>query len=590
MTGPPLLRSAARAGLVGGAALVYLALAGMIEKFNARNLISDWLTLGKLIMWLPPLLTGYFATRPRLVAGRTERLPPPAAVTAGVVAGAVAGALTALGVALVHVFPDGAVRSVFVSASPKLLEILTFGQSLGVGMLLLVLVGALLGGLGAGFRVLPDRLRRPLGVGLAVTLTFALLQRIIPPLLFQLDLSTAWLYSTTLLGLTVVGAVVVFAVSAGVTALWVAGGATVRRRVAGLPRGRRRLLDGTGVLLLAVALVALPQLLGSTLSQVLGTVGIFLLMGLGLNIVVGYAGLLDLGYVAFFAAGAYLTGLFTGAHLVTSLGELASPEFLLHLNFYPAVPLVIVVTAFIGVLIGAPVLRLRGDYLAIVTLGFGEIARVLLQSSWLVRLTGGPQGLRDVTDAHIGGVGFRDPQPFFYLVLAFCALAIFVSRRLADSRGGRAWSAMREDELAAEAMGVSTVKYKLLAFAMGAAIGCLSGTLFAVQIGSLAPASFTIFVSITALAVVILGGMGSIPGVVVGTMLLIGLPGLLDEFEEYKLLIYGAALIMVMVLRPQGLVPNVRRMRELEGEEAAQDEWLKQEEAPAVTVGGGGAS
>jgi len=168
-----------------------------------------------------------------------------------------------------------------------------------------------------------------------------------------------------------------------------------------------------------------------------------------------------------------------------------------------------------------------------------------------------------------------------------------VSQRLAGSRVGRAWSAMREDELAAEAMGVSTIKYKLLAFAMGAAVGCLSGTLFAVQIGSIASGSFTILVSITVLAIVILGGMGSIPGVIVGTLLLIGLPGLLDEFEEYRLLIYGAALIMIMVLRPQGLVPNVRRMRELEGEEAAQDEWLKQEEAeaaPAVTVAGGGAS
>jgi branched-chain amino acid transport system permease protein len=216
---------------------------------------------------------------------------------------------------------------------------------------------------------------------------------------------------------------------------------------------------------------------------------------------------------------------------------------------------------------------------------------VLVQSSWLQDYTGGPQGLRDVTDAAIGGVGFRDPQPFFYLVLVFCALAIFVSQRLADSRVGRAWSAMREDELAAEAMGISSVKYKLLAFAMGAAVGCLSGALFAVQIGSIASGSFTILVSITALAVVIVGGMGSIRGVVVGTLLLIGLPGLLDEFEEYRLLVYGAALILVMALRPQGLLPNVRRMRELEGEEAAQDEWLKQEEAaPTVTVAGGGAA
>jgi branched-chain amino acid transport system permease protein len=147
---------------------------------------------------------------------------------------------------------------------------------------------------------------------------------------------------------------------------------------------------------------------------------------------------------------------------------------------------------------------------------------------------------------------------------------------------------MREDEMAAEAMGVSTIKFKLLAFAMGAAVGCLSGTLFAVQIGSITPESFTIIVSITALAVVILGGMGSIPGVIVGSMLLIGLPGLLDEFEEYRLLVYGAALILVMVLRPQGLVPNVRRSRELQEDEAAQDQWLKSEEAPAVTVGGGG--
>jgi branched-chain amino acid transport system permease protein len=147
---------------------------------------------------------------------------------------------------------------------------------------------------------------------------------------------------------------------------------------------------------------------------------------------------------------------------------------------------------------------------------------------------------------------------------------------------------MREDELAAEAMGVSTIRFKLLAFAMGAAVGCLSGTLFAVQIGSITPESFTIIVSITALAVVILGGMGSIPGVVVGSLLLIGLPGLLDEFEEYRLLVYGAALILVMVLRPQGLVPNVRRSRELQEDEAAQDQWLKSEETPAVSVGGGG--
>jgi branched-chain amino acid transport system permease protein len=584
-----LNRRVVRAGLVGGVAVVYLCLTGMIEKFDGRNLIGSFLTLGNLLLALPPLLAGYLATRPRLVAGRTERPAPRAAVAVGLLSGVLVGGVLAAGVALVEALPEGAVRRIFIQVSPELLSILTFGQSLPVGMALLLFYGAALGGLGAGFRLLPQRYRRPLGVGLAVTLVFALLQRIIPPLLFELGLDTRWLYSPTLLGLTIPGALVVFAVSAGLAALWSARGPTMRKRVEGLPPARRKVVNATGLLLLAVVLALLPQLIGSTLSQVLGQVGVFLLMGLGLNIVVGYAGLLDLGYVAFFATGAYLTALFTGANRVTSIGDLVAPAFVLHLNFYAAVALVIAATAFVGLLIGAPVLRLRGDYLAIVTLGFGEIARVLVQSSWLQDYTGGPQGLRDVTDAAIGGVGFRDPQPFFYLVLVFCGLAIFVSYRLADSRVGRAWSAMREDELAAEAMGISTVKYKLLAFAMGAAVGCLSGALFAVQIGSIASASFTIIVSITALAVVIVGGMGSIPGVVVGTMLLIGLPGLLDEFEQYRLLVYGAALIMVMTLRPQGLLPNVRRQRELQEEEAAQDQWLK-EEAPAVTVGGGGAA
>jgi branched-chain amino acid transport system permease protein len=588
VTGSELNRRAIRAGLVGAVALIYLALAGMIEKFDERNLIGDFLTLGNLLMALPSLLTGYLATRPRLVAGRRETAGPRATLAAGVIGGAIVGGITAAGVALVEALPEGAVRRIFIQVSPELLSILTFGRGVPVGLALLLVYGAVLGLLGAGFRLLPERIRRPIGVGLATTLIFALLQRIFPPLLFELGLDTRWLYSPVLLGLTVPGALVVFAVSAGLTALWGARGPVVRQRVQQLPPERRRLLNGTSLLLLAVVLAVLPQLIGSTLSQVLGQVGIYLLMGLGLNIVVGYAGLLDLGYVAFFATGAYLTALFTAANRVTSLGDLVEPAFALHLNFYLAVPFVIIVTAFVGVLIGAPVLRLRGDYLAIVTLGFGEIARVLVQSSWLQEFTGGPQGLRDVTDAAIGGVGFRDPQPFFYLVLVFCGLAIFVSQRLAGSRVGRAWSAMREDELAAEAMGVSTIKFKLLAFAMGAAVGCLSGAMFAVQIGSIAPASFTILVSITVLAVVILGGMGSIPGVIVGTLLLIGLPGLLDEFEEYRLLVYGAALILVMVLRPQGLVPNVRRQRELQEDEAAQDQWLKSEEAPAVTVGGGG--
>ncbi|HYY07708.1 MAG TPA: branched-chain amino acid ABC transporter permease, partial [Actinomycetota bacterium] len=210
---------------------------------------------------------------------------------------------------------------------------------------------------------------------------------------------------------------------------------------------------------------------------------------------------------------------------------------------------------------------------------------VLVASPWLTPLVGGPSGMRDVSDAAIGSISFRDPKSFYYLALAFVLLALFVSRRLYNSRIGRAWTAMREDEQTADAMGISITSYKLLAFAMGGAVGSLGGALFAVKIGSLTPASFEVLVSIQVLGIVILGGLGSLPGVVVGALVLVGLPGVLREFEEYRLLAYGAALVAVMVLRPQGLVPNVRRSRELQEEEMAQDAWAAgapDEEAPAV--------
>jgi branched-chain amino acid transport system permease protein len=246
----------------------------------------------------------------------------------------------------------------------------------------------------------------------------------------------------------------------------------------------------------------------------------------------------------------------------------------------------VLIAAGIGVMIGAPVLRLRGDYLAIVTLGFGEIARVIFGSTWAQNLFGGANGMGNITDAPVPGLGTHfqsDPRHFYFLMLAFCLLAVFVSWRLQGSRIGRAWNAMREDEQVADAMGISTTRFKLLAFAMGGAIGSLGGALFAVSLGSLTIASFQILVSITALSVIILGGLGSIPGVVVGAVVLIGLPGVLTEFVDYRLLIYGAVLIAIMLLRPQGLVPNVRRSRELHEDERLQDQWaVHQTESDAV--------
>ncbi len=571
-------RRAIRAGLIAGLVVVYLAAVGMIEEFDApggipRILVNPNVTLGKTLLAIPAFLGAILAVRARLVGG--ERVAPPrrAALLIGAGVGFLTGGLAITAVAITLPFDPGTVRAIFIRVSPTLINILTFGQSVPVAAVILCLGGATLGLVGAAFSQLPRKIRRPLTAGLLATFSMALFQTVLPQMLDTLHIPRSWLYSPTTGGLTIPGAFLIFGIAVAVTVAWDRRGAEVRSRVRAMPKESRRSLTTMSVLVLLAFLGALPYLIGSNLSQVMGQVGLFVLLGLGLNIVVGYAGLLDLGYVAFFAVGAYATALFTGAHVVTSLGASANPAFSVHLNFYLAIFVVVAIAAGVGLLIGAPVLRLRGDYLAIVTLGFGEIARVLVQSDWLKPLLGGAQGLRDVTNASVAGISFRNPQPFYYLVLVFAAIAWFVSSRLADSRIGRAWNAMREDEQVAEAMGVSTVKYKLLAFAAGAGIGSLSGALFAVKIGSLAPTSFTILVSITVLALIILGGMGSVPGVVVGSLVLLGVPGFLTEFADYQLLLYGAVLVAVMILRPQGLIPNVRRQRELQDEERSQDAW-----------------
>jgi len=448
---------------------------------------------------------------------------------------------------------------------------LSFGQSAIVGASILVLGGLLLGAAGGGFRTLAPEARKVLATAISATLLMGLLQRIIPIAMLQLGLDPDWMYDPISSGLTWVGAAVTFFVALGAAWLWARRGRAARETLRTMTREQPGTRVVVGLVMIAI-LATIPWLVGSVISEVLGAVMVFMLLGLGLNIVVGYAGLLDLGYVAFFGFGAYATALLTGATLNTTTGS-AAPALSLHLNFYVALPIVVLLAAGVGLLIGAPVLRLRGDYLAIVTLGLGEIVSILIGSNWLKPLVGGPQGMRNITDASIAGFSFRDPQHFYYLSLAFVLLAAFVSWRLSASRIGRAWNAMREDEQVADAMGISTTRYKLLAFAIGGAVGSLGGALLAVRIGSLTPASFVILVSITALAVVILGGMGSIPGVIVGALVLIGLPGLLREFEEYRLLIYGAALISIMILRPQGLIPNVRRSRELHEEDRSQDKW-----------------
>ncbi|MCJ7734553.1 MAG: branched-chain amino acid ABC transporter permease [Anaerolineales bacterium] len=303
---------------------------------------------------------------------------------------------------------------------------------------------------------------------------------------------------------------------------------------------------------LLVFVLLVPQFLGKYWNYSMGTVGIYVLMGLGLNIVVGMAGLLDLGYVAFFAIGAYTAGLLT-----------APEPIALQISFWPVLILSVVFAAFAGILLGIPVLRMRGDYLAIVTLGFGEIIRVLIRSDMMAPYLGGPQGIRDIAGPSLFGISLNTEKAYLYLIILGILLTIIFTNYLSNSRVGRAWMAMREDETVAQAMGINTLYYKLLAFATGAGFAGLGGALFAARNQYTGPADHTLMVSINVLCLLIVGGMGSIPGVIVGAFVLKGLPEILRELDLYRLLVFGGLLVLMMIIRPEGLWPAPRRRMEL---------------------------
>ncbi|MEL6151762.1 MAG: branched-chain amino acid ABC transporter permease, partial [Chloroflexota bacterium] len=276
-------------------------------------------------------------------------------------------------------------------------------------------------------------------------------------------------------------------------------------------------------------------------------------------IAIGLAGLLDLGYVTNFAVGAYVMG------VLTSTGPLGLEQRLgIAPNFWLVLPISLLSAMLTGFLFALPVLKMRGDYLAIATLGFGEIIGKLALSDWFRPVIGGAQGVLQIPAPSIFGYELNDPQTVYYIVLAACALALFVSTRLNNSRTGRQWMSIREDEDVAAAMGIDTAQSKLLAFTLSAATGGLAGAIFAARLGTIFPNSFNVIVSINVLSLIIVGGMGSIPGVVIGAVVLIGLPELLREFSEYRFLLYGALLVYMMVSRPEGLVPSTLHRREMQ--------------------------
>jgi branched-chain amino acid transport system permease protein len=453
-------------------------------------------------------------------------------------------------------------RKIFINASPLLYRLLAFDLEPWGGTIILLLLGALSGLLAGLFYLSSPLARRVLGTSLGCMVITGVLQDLLRPtfaLWGPLAIINDWLYAAN--GLTLPGAASLFILIALATYLWARRGGSLQAGFQRMPLARQRLFRLAGWGLLALLLFLLPQVLGLFLSEVLTIVGLYVLLGLGLNIVVGYAGLLDLGYVAFFAIGSYTMALLT------------SPELgFFHFSFWGALPFTIFMGVIFGVLLGIPVLKMRGDYLAIATLGFGEIIRILVLSDFLRPWLGGAQGVGKIPRASIVGMEFATPQQLYYLILGGCLLVGFLSWRLRDSRLGRAWMALREDEDVAQAMGINLVATKLLAFATGAGFSALSGAIFASKLGSVYPHSFNVMISINILCVIIVGGMGSIPGVIVGAIALVGLPELLREFAEYRLLVYGAALVAMMLLRPEGLWPEAVRRRELHEEEAEEVE------------------
>jgi branched-chain amino acid transport system permease protein len=343
-----------------------------------------------------------------------------------------------------------------------------------------------------------------------------------------------------------------------------------------------------GVALVAVTLLLLPFALsyaGTAWVRIANFAMLYVLLALGLNIVVGFAGLLDLGYIAFYAVGAYVYAL------------LASPQFGLHLPFWVILPIGAAVAALFGVMLGAPTLKLRGDYLAIVTLGFGEIVRIFLNNlSQPVNITRGPQGIAGIDPVRLAGVdfsrtdtvlgaAFSGPMKYYYLLLLLLLAIVLINVRLQNSRIGRAWEAIREDEVAARAMGIDTTGMKLLAFAMGASFGGVAGGMFAAIQGFISPESFVLVESVMVVSMVVLGGMGNVAGVILGALLLAFVPEflrwtvepvqqalfgkMLVEPEVIRMLIFGLALVLVMLFRPAGVLPSAVRKRELTHDRAS---------------------
>ena len=548
-------------------------------------MLADVIALGQLVLLAVGVAAGYVAAVRQeahlRLAPQAQKRPEPRGggltLLRGVVAGTLAAACTA---ALLLLGAAINIRAMFINASPTLYAILAAGRDLAPGAVALLAVGAVCGAVGAVLALLRPRVRSIVLRGLAAVVVLSVFQDLLQVMLQ--GSGPAAVVRNALFGVdgpSVSGAALVCAVT------WAAGTASAywgprwraRASAGGEAAGRR--LGGAVTIAIGIAILLLvPVAGGPFVAQVMVFVGLYILMGLGLNLEVGFAGLLDLGFVAFFAIGAYAMA------LLTSRGEVG----IAHWSFWAAMPVAIAVSLVAGILFGIPVLRVRGDYLAIATLGLGEIVRLLVLSDALKPWLGGSFGVLSIPKPRLDGWELSGPREIYYLTMVASALVAYVAWRLQDSRLGRAWMAIREDEDVAQALGIDLVSTKLLAYGLGGAMGGMGGAIFAVLVGSVFPHSFSLLISINVLVLIILGGLGSLWGVVVGALVLVGLPELLREFGEYRFLVYGIVLVVMMLVRPEGLVPASALQRELHSEEAPGGTRIEVGTAPAGPEAGGG--
>ncbi len=589
------LRATLQVGLIAGVVALTMCMIGIVQSFDVRDVISETLSLGQILLFAAAPVAGYLASR------RDKKAGLPARLLTGLLGGLLAAVPIYLLILLTLVWTT--IRTAFVNVKPELIQIITLGHdSAAAGGLQLMLIFTGLGLVGGLFGLIPDQFRRAILNGLGWSIGLGTMTETMIGIL-RARVSSATL--NTLFGKTginLVPFIILFLLIVGLTYWWRGAGqgqiTTVRERLSPTQQTWSRRTATTALILF---ILVLPSILGVYLSEIINNVGLYILMGLGLNIAVGLAGLLDLGYVTNFAVGAYIMALLTS----TSQYGLESP-----ISFWIALPICVLAAMMTGFFFALPVLKMRGDYLAIATLGFGEIVRVLARSDALKPLIGGAQGILQIPQARIAGffatvsdvvltpingllgrfdlsllqvrgdaITFGTPPQLYYLIILACLLMLFISYRLNNSRTGRRWLAIREDEDVAAAMGINMTNAKVIAFTLSAASGGLAGAIFAAKLGSIYPHSFQLLISINVLSLIIVGGMGSIPGVVVGALALVGVPELLREFAEFRLLFYGIALIVMMLVRPEGLWPSEVQRRELRGEE---DDMMIMQPAPGT--------